>query len=117
VSYYAAEAYCKSANKSLPWLNHYRAASKLEGRSSYSVFYVSYERSYTPPEFNFVDTEWTASSWASSPDPGKRIAFQHGSPHSQVPGSPNYVPERDKRYTGRSLGFRCVEYSQRPYKP
>ena len=111
VSYSAAEAYCKSVKKALPWLNHYRAATKLEERGSYAVFYVSYDVSYTPPDFNFVDTEWTASWWASSPDPGKRIPFQHGSLHSRVPGSPHYAPERDKRDTGRSLGFRCVEYS------
>jgi uncharacterized caspase-like protein len=117
VSYYAAEAYCKSFNKSLPWLNHYRAASKLEGRGSYTLFYVKYDVSYTRPDFNFVDTEWTTTGWSSSPDPGKRFAFQHGSLHNWVPGSINYAPERDKRYTGRSLGFRCIEYSQRPYKP
>jgi formylglycine-generating enzyme required for sulfatase activity len=108
VSYFAAMAYCKSRGKSLPWMRHYYAAAN-DAREGVRVIY---DTPYTAPDFNFMRMEWSDGwygAFAGIPDPGKRIPYQHGSIHRANSRSPHYVPEEVKQYTGRSLGFRCVE--------
>jgi formylglycine-generating enzyme required for sulfatase activity len=107
VSYFAAEAYCKARRKGLPWLNHYRIAANSKEDPNMDI---SYDTQYKAPDLHFVHTEWTNTWWMNSPDPGKRITYQHGTIHGSNPQSWNYSPEEDKRYTWRSLGFRCAEY-------
>ena len=108
VSYYTAAAYCKEQGAKLPGLNHYRAAS---GHRE-SGLQIDYETSYSAPDFHFMQAEWTDGWWgriSGSPDPGKRLPYIYRSTHNDVKGSTNYSPEQENRYTGSSLGFRCVK--------
>jgi len=108
VSYFAAEAYCSAREGMIPRLNHYRAAATDTGGDR--MMKISYDAPYKAPNFNFMPTEWANTSWSIPQDPGKRIGYQHGTIHNNDPHSVNYTPADDKRYTGRSLGFRCAEY-------
>jgi hypothetical protein len=107
VSYFAAEAYCKASGKKLPGLNHYRIAT---GLNEARTIEITYEGPYQAPTFSFMHVEWTSSWWGiGAPDPGKRLKYQHGTFHTSRVKDVEYTPEEDKRYTGRSLGFRCTK--------
>jgi hypothetical protein len=103
-SYFAAEAYCKARRKEIPGLNHYRAAATDTGIGDVRMS-ISYDAPYTAPQFNFLHVAWTNTWWGGGPDLGKRIRYQSGAIHNKKD-----TLEADKEYTGRSLGFRCVEY-------
>src|SRR5215467_13616508 len=45
-----------------------------------------------------------------SSDPGTRVPYIHGTNHHNYKGCPDYTPEKENRYTGGSLGFRCAQY-------
>ena len=108
VSYFAAEAYCEARGNKIPSLNQYRAAATDTGGDSLMGF--SYDKPYKAPQFNFMQVEWSNTWWSGGPDPAKRIKYQHGTIHNNDPHSKYYTPAEDKRYTGRSLSFRCAEY-------
>jgi len=105
VSYYAAAAYCKFKEKKLPRIDHYRIAASCRECN------VEYATSYKAPDFNFVSTEWTDTWWGTqgTPDPGKRVQYQHGTIHSSNRSSRDYTPEKEENTTGRRLGFRCAQ--------
>jgi hypothetical protein len=103
----AAPVYCRVQGKQPPSLNHYRAASKRsEGKMT-----VTSDTSYQPPDFAFMSEEWTDTTWDSERKQGKDrpVPYQYGSSQNDIPSSTAYTPGREKTYTGRALGFRCVE--------
>jgi len=106
VSYYVAVAYCKEQGAKLPLLNHYRVASSYREGS----IEIDYATSYDAPAFHFMQAEWTNTWWDSSGprDPGKRLPYMYRTIHSGQKGS-SYSPEQENRYTGGSLGFRCMQ--------
>jgi formylglycine-generating enzyme required for sulfatase activity len=106
ISFFAADAYCNTREKRLPTLNHYRIAAKDTPRDS--LLSIEYDTPYQAPNFNFTQMEWTRTAWSEAPDRGKRVTYKYGTVQSPDSNSQNY--EENKRYTGRSLGFRCAEY-------
>lgn len=117
ISYFAAEAYCRFVKKKLPILDQYRAATNVIAGGD-----ITYkDKAYKPLEFNLMHTEWTDTSCpelssADPPDLGKHIRYQHHARHTCDPKDREYAAI-DKKYTGKSLGSRCVEYSQKPSLP
>jgi uncharacterized caspase-like protein len=108
VSYFAAEAYCNAQGKKVPQLDHYRIASGFKESPTMDIVY---DIQYQTRELHFMQAEWTNSWWGlGTPDSGKRLKYWYRSAHSNDPKSRDYAPEEDKRYTGRSLGFRCIKY-------
>jgi formylglycine-generating enzyme required for sulfatase activity len=101
VSFYAASAFCKALGKKLPDLHNYRTAANPPNTRDVNV---SYETTYKVPNFHFMRAEWTDTAWEGGSDSEKRLPYQYGTTHSR-----NDSPDQDKRYTGRSLGFRCAE--------
>jgi hypothetical protein len=105
ISYHAALAYCQTMGGTLPGIGHFRAAARHD---TYERFLsITYEQPYQPAEFHFVAEEWTvgtfasiSSGYATAPEGVAVFAFRRQ----------NLTRDslRDKRHTGRSLGFRCV---------
>lgn len=99
ISHSAALAYCKSHQKVLPKLSHYRVAvdAHLGGLS------VRHLALYDPPQFNFMRYEWTNSWWDAQDFDFVRILYGHGRPHLKTMSR-----VEKKSHTEAKLGFRCV---------
>jgi hypothetical protein len=103
VSYYAALSYCKASGKELPNLSQYRVATNTLREN----IFVKHEKPYNAPKFDFMSAEWTGITWSTtSTTVDGVILYSDGTVHN-----PSTTKPTEKKKTGRSLGFRCVERS------